>query len=240
MTMPALPPNPLPIGAAFSANPAPTISDYTAAAAEYVREASKLTASQGKAAQLSLSQGLGIVLLVDLRAKLGMALPTAIAGETDVGGGLRTAQADVSEMTKRDGLTLAIEIKPVHLAVGRAVWNRFGDIRTFAVNMHLKFPFAVVGGVMTIPGQERKKSGDDTQWKPTTHLIERAVQRFIRAGGRRTEGDAAHLLEGIAVVVYDHHTGAIDPALPPPGCGLRWEEFIAALADAYSARFEDI
>jgi len=45
-----------------------------------------------------------------------------------------------------DGLRLAVEIKPVNLAVGRALWNRCGDILAFAVNLYLKFPFAVVRG----------------------------------------------------------------------------------------------
>lgn len=151
----------------------------------------------------------------------------AFAGERQVGGGLRSVQADVSEMTPTDGLTLANEIKPVHLAIGRAIWNRFGDIRTFAVNIHLKFPFAVIGGIMRLPTEERLKSGDDERWKSTAGLIARAADRFSRAGSRRTEAEAAHLLEGITVVAFDHKTGAIDPAIPPAGKGLRWDEFIA-------------
>ncbi len=146
-------------------------------------------------------------------------------------------KADLSETSEIDGLRLAVEIKPTHLAVGRAIWNRFGDIRTFAVNLHLKFPYAVVGGVLTLPTEERARSGDDRIWKSTTHLIERAVARLARAGGRKTEGDAAHLLEGVAVVVFDRVSGALDLSVPPPGCGLRWEEFIAVMAESYEARF---
>jgi hypothetical protein len=100
---------------------------------------------QQKAVQVALSNVLGVVTLFDLRDKLGIPLSHAYAGERKVGGGLREVKADVSEMTQLDGLTLAVELKPVHLAVGRAIWNRFGDVRTFAVNIHLKFPFAVVG-----------------------------------------------------------------------------------------------
>jgi hypothetical protein len=74
--------------------------------------------------------------------------------------------------------------------------------------------------------------------KPTRHLIQRAVQRLIRAGGRKTEAEAAHLLEGIAVVVYDPETGMMDPDLPPPASGLRWDEFVNTLATTYQARFE--
>jgi hypothetical protein len=80
--------------------------------------------------------------------------------------------------------------------------------------------------------------GDKRRQKSTRHLIERAVQRLMRAGGRKNEADGAHLLEGISVIAYDPNTGLIDPDLPPPGSGLRWGEFVEALAAAYEARFE--
>lgn len=185
-------------------------------------------------------------------------------------------KADVSESHELDGLRLAVELKPINLAVGRAIWNRFGDIRTFAVNVHLKFPFCVVGGVLTIPTFEFKnsKSGYKSQEstmafgsvedqcdlvvadmqrperydsgrfvskgrKSTVKLIRRAIERLIRAGGRKSEAEAAHLLEGIAVVVYDPDTATIDPELPMIGQGLRWEEFIDNIEGAYRARYED-
>ncbi len=232
-------PTGLPLVDGLSVNPRPTIADYCAASAEYIRQASGLTQGRSKAAQIRLSNALAQVTLLDVRAR-GPALAVAHVGEHDVGGGLRTVKADVSEMTPIDGLTLAVELKPVHLAVGRAIWNRFGDLRTFAVNVHLKFPFAVLGGVMSVPLAERVRSNDDASWKPTAHLIERAVNRFVRAGGRQTEADAAHLLEAIGVVVFDHETGTIDRDLPPPGSGLRWEELVDALASAYDARFATI
>jgi hypothetical protein len=217
----------------------PTIDDYALAASEYIRAASTIGATAAKSAQIRLSNALAHVLLHDMRAG-GVSIPHAVAGEREVGGGLRSVKADLSEMTATDGLTLAVEIKPVHLAIGRAIWNRFGDIRTFAVNIHLKFPFAVVGGIMTIPTSERLRSGADADWKSTVHLVERAVGRFVRAGGRKSEGDAAHLLEAIAVVVFDPTTGVIDPAVPPVGVGLRWQEFVDQMVAGYQARFGDI
>jgi len=230
-------PTGLPLVDALAVLQRPTIEDYCAASAEYIREVSGI--STAKAAQIRLSNALAAVAVADLR-DAGLVLPAAFAGEREVGGGLRSVKADVSEMTSRDGLTLAIEIKPVHLAVGRAIWNRFGDVRTFAVNLHLKFPFAVVGGVLTLPTTERIRSGDDENWKSTTHLVTRAIGRFIRAGGRMTEGDAAHLMESIAVVAFDRESGDIDPDLPHAGSGLRWNEFIATMAEVYDARFGDI
>ncbi len=218
---------------------APTIEDYCRASAEYIREASVAGSAKGKAAQIRLSNALAVITIADLE-RHGVDLSGAFAGERDVGGGLRAVKADVSEMSVTDGLRLAVEIKPVHLAVGRAIWNRFGDVRTFAVNIHLKFPFAVVGGILTLPTTERLISGNDEKWKSTEHLVSRAIGRFVRAGGRRTEGDAPHLLEGIAVVAFDRETGEIEPALPPPESGLRWEEFTATMADAYHSRFGDV
>lgn len=213
-----------------------TLTDYLRAASVYVLRAPDLTASQKKAAQIRLSFGLGKALLGQLETRLR--LVGARAGEHVVSGALRTVNADVSQQHPLDGLRLAVEIKPINLAVGRAIWNRFGDIRTFAVNLHLKFPFAVIGGVLAIPTWEVTKSKKGSGRKSTTHLIQRAVSRLVRAGGRKTEGDAAHLLEGIAVVVYEPDTGELHPTLPAPGSGLRWDEFIETLALAYESRFE--
>lgn len=232
-------PTGLPLVDGLSGLARPTLDDYCAAAAEYIRNASSIGSGKAKAAQIRLSNGLAAVLVVDLRA-LGLPLVRVVTGEREVGGGLRNAKADVSEASETDGLKLAVEIKPVHLAVGRAIWNRFGDVRTFAVNIHLKFPFAVVGGILTLPTTERIASGNDVDWKSTTHLVTRAVGRFMRAGGRRTEGDAGHLLEGIAVVAFDRETGAVEIGLPPEGSGLRWTEFVEKIADAYQARFGEI
>lgn len=223
----------------LASNPRPTIEDYCSASAEYIRGASLIGTKKSKAAQIRLSNGLAVVTVADLREK-GLPLVAVVAGEREIGGGLRSAKADVSEVSAMDGLRLAVEIKPVHLAVGRAIWNRFGDIRAFAVNVHLKFPFAVVGGILSLPTTERVTSGNDELWKSTEHLVTRAVGRFVRAGGRQTEGDAAHLLESIAVVAFDRETGAIEPQLPPPGTGLRWSEFIDRVAETYEARFVEI
>lgn len=217
----------------------PSIDDYCQAAAEYIRQASLVGGAKSKAAQIRLSNSLAAVTKADIEGH-GLDLGRAVVGEREVGGGLRSVKADLSEMSVTDGLRLAVEIKPVHLAVGRAIWNRFGDVRTFAVNIHLKFPFAVVGGILTLPTTERLKSGDDANWKSTEHLVSRAVGRFVRAGGRRTEGDAGHLLEGIAVVAFDRESGVVEPTLPPVGSGLRWEEFIVTMADVYQSRFGEI
>jgi hypothetical protein len=246
------------------------IQDYVSGVSAYVRQQSTLSKGPKKAAQIRLSNALARSLADGLAAKLPHLRATLVTDEQKVAGGLRTANADVSEGHYLDGLRLAVELKPINLAVGRAIWNRFGDIRTFAVNIHLKFPFAVVGGVLVIPtyeetgtkaateaehAEEAEAEGQDpttenssgaveteavapTGRRSTVHLIERAVERLMRAGGRKSEADAAHLLEGIAVIVYDPDTATLRTDLPKPSSGLRWDEFIEAIAVSYSARFE--
>jgi hypothetical protein len=226
----------------------PTLHDYICAAGEYVRACSPLApnelgAGPKKAGQIRLSNALAHVLRAELQARLPN-MTNPIAGEHTVSGGLREVDADVSESNSLDGLRLAIEIKPVNLSVGRAIWNRFGDVRTFAVNLHLKFPFAVVGGVLAIPVYEEGRIGSGARKgepfkRSVTHLIDRAVLRLSRAGGRKTEGDAPHLLEGVCVLVYDPATDELSPDLPPPHSGLRWDEFVDDLVAAYDARFPE-
>lgn len=233
-------PNPtgLPLVDALGTLDPVTIDDYCRAAAEYIRQATVAGDAIGKAAQIRLSGALAQATVASLRAS-GLDLEDAVAGERMIGGGLRSVNADVSEVTETDGVRLAIEIKPVHLAVGRAIWNRVGDVVGFAVNVHLKFPFAVVGGILTVPTEERVSSKNDQAWKSTTHLIERAASRTMRAVGRRTDGDAAHLFEGITVVAFDRTTGDIDASLPATGSGLRWQEFIDRMVEAYGSRFDN-
>ncbi len=211
------------------------LQDYLSGVSAYVKHHKTLTDGQKKATQIRLSDALGRALLNQLTQTIPQLGKTGVAGERKVAGALRTVNADVSESHELDGLRLAVEIKPVNLAVGRAIWNRFGDIRTFAVNIHLKFPFAVVGGVLVIPTYEVTKKGK----KSTVGLIERAIERLRRSGGRSNEGDSPHLLEAIAVVVYDPDTASLVPDLPPPESGLRWDDFVSTLAATYLARFED-
>ena len=122
------------------------------------------------------------------------------AGELDVAGALRSARADVSEAHPLDGLRLAVEIKPINLAVGRAIWNRFGDVQVFAVNIHLKFPFAVVGGVLALPTWEwrrglrasvRSRSIRHSSWIWASGHMARCRRRRAGPGGHPSAHRAA-------------------------------------------------
>ncbi len=232
-----------------------TLDDWLSSVSDFTQKAPSLSVRQTALHRSLYPHVLGRVLSNELRQRLPR-LRNIDVGDRVIKGALGPVNADVSEIHPTDGLRLAVEIKPVNLAVGRAIWNRFGDIRTFAVNLHLKFPFAVVGGVLAIPtfewsgGRPVEPEDVDADFgvsavgdgklvrRPTARLIEKAVSRLVRAGGRRTEGDAPHLLEAIAVVVYNPDTATLSDTLPTKESRLRWDEFIVDLAQAYEARFE--
>jgi hypothetical protein len=69
-------------------------------------------------------------------------------------------------------------------------------------------------------------------------VITRLANRLARTRARLTEVDPPHLLEAVALILYDPDTGAIDPDLPAAGQDLRWEEFLNRVAETYRLRFE--
>jgi hypothetical protein len=237
----------------------PTIDDYVKAASAYVVDGRKLPekgnaeSKSAKAAQGELSKVLGMVLAAELEAahrsvveeEFGEAvlelparkrphLLAPTAGEKSVAGGLRTARSDVTEAHPLDGIRLAIEIKPSYRAVGRAIWNRYGDVRAFAVNIHLKFPFAVVGGVQVLPTIDFEEDGSQLD---TGNYLRRAARRLDRIRTRATEADANHLLEAFGLLAFDPLAARIDPDIPPPKSRLRWDAFVEDLSRAYDVRF---
>jgi hypothetical protein len=238
----------------------PTFTEYLAGASGYIVDGRSLptknnsSSKSAKSAQGDLSKTLGSVIARELhdrhtqlifkelgpgafvpsRGKKAAHALTPVAKETTVAGGLRTAQSDVTEAHELDGVRLATEIKPSYRAVGRAIWNRFGDVRAFAVNIHLKFPFAVVGGVQVLPTWDFDENGT---WVDTTNSLRRAARRLDRIRLRETEADAHHLLEAFLLLVFDPKTGKLDPTIPAPSSPLRWDGFIDKLVETYDTRF---
>lgn len=237
----------------------PTIDDYVSAASAYVLDGRQLPTKRtadsesAKAAQTALSKVFGRALARELHIRhktfiekeLGADvferpagnrphLLTPEEGETRVAGGLRTAQSDVTEVHPLDGVRLAIELKPTYRAVSRAIWNRYGDVRAFAVNIHLKFPFAVVGGIQVLPTTDIEDDGTQID---TRNYLERASRRLARIRPRATEADAGHLLEAFGLLAFDPFTAKLDSDIPPVDSALRWDQFVDELVRAYDVRF---
>lgn len=234
----------------------PTINDYVAGASEYIVRGRGLPTSgtakskSAKSAQSDLSKTLALIIAHELherhrdliltelgptafggRDKAHAVTPTAV--EKEVAGGLRKAQSDVTEAHDLDGVRLAIEIKPTYRAVGRAIWNRFGDVRAFSVNIHLKFPFAVVGAVQVLPTWDYD---EHDKWVDNANAVRRITRRLHRIRLRETEAEAPHLMEGFLLLVFDPKTAKLSPAIASTD-PLGWDGFLDGLVRAYDARF---
>lgn len=200
---------------------APGLHNYLNEVCEYQRrllEINKLGREESgkskKTEQLRLGTLLATVIAGDLRGR-GVRDPRA--AEMAIAGALSRPRVDVSETSLEDGLKLGIEIKTVNEAAGRAMWNRVGDLRSFAVNYHLKFPYAVCGGVITVP--------DVMPGEPNLIPLIRRVERVLaRVNGRPDEGSAPHRLEAIAFIVYrcTPDGPVLHPDLPTEASGLRY------------------
>ena len=80
-------------------------------------------------------------------------------GEKEFQGGLGPKKVDVSYSDDRHGLLLAISIKGINFApFGKNLKNRFADLCTEAITLHMRFPYSTGGCIICIPrcGRSRR------------------------------------------------------------------------------------
>ena len=67
-------------------------------------------------------------------------------------GGLGLKKVDVSYSDERHGLQLAVSIKSIcYPPFGKNLKNRFGDLCTEAITLHMRFPYSVVCAMFAFP-----------------------------------------------------------------------------------------
>lgn len=141
-----------------------------------------------------------------------------IKKEKEFQGGLGPKRVDVSFSDDRHGLLLAVTIKclnfPSYPKIPRTdppqfdytkkpnfsknIKNRFGDLTTEAITLHLRFPFAVVGCLYVMPERSRTEKG--SQMKIST--FERAAHLYGTISGRRIYGDPAERFEDVTLMLH--------------------------------------
>jgi hypothetical protein len=73
-------------------------------------------------------------------------------GEKEFQGGLGPKKVDVSYADEQHGLLLAVSIKSINFApFGKNLKNRFGDLCTEAITLHMRFPYSVVCMLFAMP-----------------------------------------------------------------------------------------
>lgn len=96
-------------------------------------------------------------------------------GEKAFQGGLGPKKVDVSYADEQHGLLLAVSIKTISFApFGKNLKNRFADLCTEAITLHMRFPYAVVCALFAFPVY----ADEDTTLGRTISTFQRATRLF--------------------------------------------------------------
>jgi hypothetical protein len=120
-------------------------------------------------------------------------------GEKAFQGGLGPKKVDVSFSDERHGLLLAISIKSINFApFGKNLANRFGDLCTEAINLHMRFPYSVVCALFAMP----VAANEDITPRRVHSTFQRASRVFATISGRTEYTDPPEKFEHIAMMLF--------------------------------------
>ncbi len=102
-------------------------------------------------------------------------------GERAFQGGLGPKKVDVSYSDERHGLILAVSIKTINFSpFGKNLKNRFADLCTEAITLHMRFPYAVVCALFAFPvgaDQDQTEGRVVSTFQRATHLLSTVSDR---------------------------------------------------------------
>lgn len=133
-------------------------------------------------------------------------------GEKEFQGGLGPKKVDVAYSDERHGLLLAVSVKTISVPpFGKNLKNRFSDLCTEAITLHLRFPYSVVCALFAFPIEaDRDNSGG------TICTFRRAMQLFGTISGREQYTDPGEKFEHVAMLLYE----PVSDSGPPPSARL--------------------
>lgn len=150
-------------------------------------------------------------------------------------GGLGPKKVDVSYADERNGLLLATSIKSICFApFGKNLKNRFGDLCTEAITLHLRFPYSVVTALFAMPAEADQGGAADSGFKKATRL-------FSTISGRREYTDPGEKFESVTMMLFQPKT--TDESIEPwvrlfdtKGRELSEEEYFDDLLQTFNTR----
>jgi hypothetical protein len=120
-------------------------------------------------------------------------------GEKEFQGGLGPKRVDVSFSDERHGLLLAVSIKSINFSpFGKNLKNRFGDLLTEAITLHLRFPYSVVCMLFAFP----VASDRDVTHGRTISTFKRATKLFATVTGRENYTDPGEKFENVTMMLF--------------------------------------
>lgn len=121
-------------------------------------------------------------------------------GERAFQGGLGPKKVDVSYSDEQHGLILAVSVKTISFApFGKNLKNRFFDILSESITLHLRFPYSVVCGLFALP----VASSRDTTPLRQTPTFHRAADLLATVSGRQEYTDPGEKLEDVTMLLFE-------------------------------------
>jgi hypothetical protein len=181
---------------------------------------------------LEVAEGLIAVGFPSVKPRRGM------PGEKEFQGGLGTKKVDVSYSDDRHGLMLAVSIKSiVSPPFGKNLKNRFGDLCTEAITLHMRFPYSVVAMLFAFPAA----ADIDTEKARKLSTFRRAGKLFGTISGRLNYTDPGEKFETATMILF-HPITADQPVpnlklfVPPSMQGISEADYFKKLREVYNDR----
>lgn len=120
-------------------------------------------------------------------------------GEKAFQGGLGPKRVDVSYSDEQHGLLAAVSIKTICFPeFGKNLKNRFADMCTEAITLHMRFPYSLVAGLFAFPvGADR-----NTTALRKVSTFQRATKLFATISGRKQHVDAPEKFENFTMLSF--------------------------------------
>jgi hypothetical protein len=126
-------------------------------------------------------------------------------GERAFQGGLGPKKVDVSYADEQHGLLLAVSVKTIsYPPFSKNLKNRFGDLMTEAITLHMRFPYSVVCAFFAFP----LSADSDVTSGRAMSTFNRACKLFSLASGRREYTDPGEKFENVTAICYQPMTAA--------------------------------
>jgi len=130
-------------------------------------------------------------------------------GEKEFHGGLGSKKVDVSYSDEQHGLILAVSVKSICFApFGKNLKNRFGDLCTEAIGLHMRFPYATVCMLFAFP----EAADADHTARRTRSTFRRAARLLATVSGREGYADAGEKFELVTLLRFRPVTTGGAPA----------------------------
>jgi hypothetical protein len=121
--------------------------------------------------------------------------------EKEFQGGLGPKKVDVSYSDEQHGLIFAVSIKTITAQpFGKNLKNRFGDLCTEAITLHMRFPYSIVCALFAFP----TTADQDHSIEPGRRQVstfQRATQLFATISGRRDYTDPGEKFEDVTMML---------------------------------------